>query len=452
MGTIFGAIFCVALVVVVIISGRMRKKAIQKIYEQYQEKDFSYTLIFNGYDWGPGTKKIILNTGDITQNFSEKDLSPENFSVTVKSEILDEEKKSAVIKEKKLTVKETYLCDIDGNKIENNSEDSDAEIATHIALELEPHPDDGFTNPFFWDPLTEHNRWKKTYDFTINHPLFEKPMDTCNDWFSPETGKFKTEKPCGQLNAVSFTPENAKNGKLHPLIIWLHGAGEGGNEPNLILLGNKVSALAQEKIQSYFDGAYVLCPQAPTFWMQSGDKPYDILDESTKNKCSKYTEDCKKLIDRFIKKNPSIDKKRIYVAGCSNGGYMTMNLLLRYPDFFAAAIPVAEAYQDRWISDAQIKTLDKIPIWFVAAKNDETVPPEHHIIATTGRLLESRAGYVLHMSYFNSIKDSSGKYFNKSGEPYEYFGHWSWIPLFNDECYSEHNESAWGWLAKQKIN
>ncbi len=457
MGTIFGAIFCVALFAVVIVSARMRKKALQKIYEQYQEKDFAYTLVIGGYDWGPGTEKMILNLGKVSENFTDKDLDVSNFSVTVKSEIFDKGQNKVVEQEKAVSIKKVYPCDIDGNILEKDSSSSDSdgmelEDFTHIALELEPRPDDPFTNPFLYDEIVEHNRWKKVYDFTIGHPKFEKPMTDCSDWFSPEINRFKQVKPCGQLTATSFVPENARDGKLHPLIVWLHGAGEGGKDPDLVVLGNKVSALGGEKIQSYFDGAFVLCPQAPTFWMQNGDRPYDILEESTVDKKSRYTKDCKRLIDRFVKKNPSIDRNRIYIAGCSNGGYMTMNMILSYPDFFAAAVPVAEAYQDRWMTNNDIKSIDRMPIWFVAAKDDETVPPEQHVVPTTRRLLESRVGYILHMNLFDSIQDDSGKYFDKDGSPYKYFSHWSWIPVFNDKCYDEDDESLWSWLSQQKKN
>ena len=49
------------------------------------------------------------------------------------------------------------------------------------------------------------------------------------------------------------------------------------------------------------------------------------------------------MIDEFIDLHPDIDRDRVYIGGCSNGGFMTMRMLLSYPDFFAAAYPVCEA-------------------------------------------------------------------------------------------------------------
>ena len=52
-----------------------------------------------------------------------------------------------------------------------------------------------------------------------------------------------------------------------------------------------------------------------------------------------------------------MDPYRVYIGGCSNGGYMTMNMVLRNPGFFAAAYPTCEAYMDQYISDVQIQQL-----------------------------------------------------------------------------------------------
>ena len=105
METIFGAIFCVAMIAVVIITSRLKKKSIQKIYEQFQEKDFAYTLVFRSNEWGPSTEKIILNTGKITESFSDDKLDAANFNVSVKSEILDDGSDTPVEKEKNVPVK-----------------------------------------------------------------------------------------------------------------------------------------------------------------------------------------------------------------------------------------------------------------------------------------------------------------------------------------------------------
>ena len=54
------------------------------------------------------------------------------------------------------------------------------------------------------------------------------------------------------LQYAAYEPESLKNGKKNPLIIWLHGQGEGGTDTDITLLGNEVVALAKDDIQSHF--------------------------------------------------------------------------------------------------------------------------------------------------------------------------------------------------------
>ncbi|MEI2803530.1 MAG: hypothetical protein V9E84_07545 [Trichococcus flocculiformis] len=70
------------------------------------------------------------------------------------------------------------------------------------------------------------------------------------------------------LSTAAYEPADLSEGEANPLVIWLHGQGEGGTDPDIAILGNEVSALAKEEIQSYFKtddvtGAYVSgCPSA----------------------------------------------------------------------------------------------------------------------------------------------------------------------------------------------
>lgn len=52
---------------------------------------------------------------------------------------------------------------------------------------------------------------------------------------------------------------------------------------------------------------------------------------------------------------------------------MTLNMLFNYPDYFAAAFPICEAYSDEWVTDEKIDEIHDIPIWFTHAKTDRTI-------------------------------------------------------------------------------
>ena len=57
------------------------------------------------------------------------------------------------------------------------------------------------------------------------------------------------------------------------------------------------------------------------------------------------------------------------------------------------------------------------------------------------------------------IRDTSGLFCDEQGKPYEYIGHFSWIPVFNDEIVQDltgrvfaegRPVTLWSWLGKQK--
>ena len=65
-------------------------------------------------------------------------------------------------------------------------------------------------------------------------------------------------------------------------------------------LGNNVPSLAGNKIQNFFNGAYILAPQTSTMWMDDGTGNY------TKDGTSMYTEPLMKLIENYVNNNPDI--------------------------------------------------------------------------------------------------------------------------------------------------
>ena len=218
-----------------------------------------------------------------------------------------------------------------------------------------------------------------------------------------------------------------EDGVLNPLVIWLHGMGEGGTDPDIALLGNDVTALGEKKIQDHFvkgkqQGAYVLAAQTPTMWMNSGTGS-----NNGGTGHSIYTKTLKSLIDNYIKENGDIDTNRIYVGGCSNGGYMTMEMAVTYGNFFRAFYPCCEAYSDSFVTDEDIQKLKDFPMWFIHAANDQTVNANNFVIPTYQRLKEAGAK-DLHFSYFTDVRGTDG---NPQGNSYQ--GHYSWIYIFRDE-------------------
>lgn len=224
------------------------------------------------------------------------------------------------------------------------------------------------------------------------------------------------------------------------------------------IIGNKVVNLATEDIQQYYGetGAEILAPQTPTMWLDDGEGNY--LDPAGTSYRSYYTDALMGLIKSYVEEHSEIDTSRIYIGGCSNGGYMTVNMLIEYPDYFAAAYPVCEAYAAAWLDDAKISAIKDTPIWLTAAKTDGTVPIfkgelgedymtynleldedgnpiplDDYSNALYDRLVAAGAKDV-HYSLFDNVVDTTGNYQKSDGSPYEYMGHWSWIYTLNNQC------------------
>ena len=239
------------------------------------------------------------------------------------------------------------------------------------------------------------------------------------------TGRMTGKPGDVTLTYASYEPWALKgDGVANPLVIWLHGGGEGGVDVSVTLLGNEVVSLIRPEIQSHFtteggkDGAYVLSVQCPTMWMGTskgfGHGEYPSL----------YADVLKSCIDEFVDKHPDVDRNRIYIGGCSNGGFMTMHMLLRNPRYFAAAYPICEAYMDKYISDYEINKLAEENIWFVQSYDDTTVAAKTHCIPTYQRLMRAGAKNVW-MSMFESVVGM-----DDPGMPI--FGHFAWCYVFND--------------------
>jgi hypothetical protein len=47
----------------------------------------------------------------------------------------------------------------------------------------------------------------------------------------------------------------------------------------------------------------------------------------------------------------------------------------------------------------------------------------------------------VHFTYYDQIVDQTGLYKDENGNPYEYIGHWAWIPMLNNECTTDFDGS-----------
>jgi len=394
-----------------------------------------YKMVIEGFDFGPFVTKLIIAWKGET-----KDLKATDFTVTATRPGGDFESEPIITGNRKITG-----VTADGR---------------YVTLDLEVHPSYGVANALRAEKKEDGpgkfymgNQWANPYTHDLTYKGIEYIME-CTGITMPLadsfdlTGRF-TASDCVKLQYATFVPPEAEDSP-RPLIIWLHGAGEGswfGTQPaNIAIIGNKVVALADKKIQDLMKGAYILAPQVPTMWMDDGTGAY------TQDGTSKYEKALIELIERFLVDHPNVDSKRIYIGGCSNGGFMTMKAILSRPDLFAAAFPVCQAYKPDWITEEQIKRTAQIPIWQIHARDDEIVPFAG--AEETHKLLVANGAKNVYYTWYDHMEDKSGLWFDDKGKPWSYGGHWSWIHVYNNDPKTTVNGkeiSLFEWLSKQAL-
>lgn len=138
-------------------------------------------------------------------------------------------------------------------------------------------------------------------------------------------------------------PENYDKQKAYPLILFLHGAGERGND-NELQLTYIADLLFKDENRKKFP-AIVLLPQCPPegYWPfpDHPDKEgrWDRINYPEKATASVPMKLVEELVDSYLR-NENIDRNRIYVTGLSMGGMGTFDIVARNPKLFAAAVPI----------------------------------------------------------------------------------------------------------------
>lgn len=184
---------------------------------------------------------------------------------------------------------------------------------------------------------------------------FARPVRAEDRGFLNRTYKDANGK---EYQYVLFVPHDYKGDKPSPLILFLHGAGEregGKKAPVEVGIGPAIKKLGEEHFRFF-----VLIPRCganpgkpiPANWGADGpdaQRALAMLDE--------------------VQKDYKIDAKRIYLSGLSMGGFGTWSLAAKYPDRWAAIVPICGGGKP-----ADAEKIKDIPCWCFHGADDPTVP------------------------------------------------------------------------------
>jgi predicted esterase len=269
-------------------------------------------------------------------------------------------------------------------------------------------------------PIVLRDHRSVTIDTFVQDPRLSDPeVDAFSSHISGSGMKYRLYSPTGS---------RSNRGSRHPLIVWLHGGGEGASLPDnyydneTTLRANRGAlGFATPEAQRVFGGAYVLAPQSTSYWMEDGPRFAPLIHE----------------IIRDVSRTHRVDRDRIYVAGCSNGGYMSMKMTSVYPTLFAASVPICgivTAFPPGGaplLPDSELARIST-PSWLVASRDDTTVDAQ----ANTVHAHEVIPGSL--MTLYDHVVWNG----------HQFHGHFSWIYVARNDP-SIDGTHIWQWMAAQ---
>jgi poly(3-hydroxybutyrate) depolymerase len=273
-------------------------------------------------------------------------------------------------------------------------------------------------------PIAVRNHRSITIASFVQGRLSDPEVDAFSYWISGSGMKYRLFSPTQGGDGSRSTGQGKR-----PLVVWLHGGGEGALLPDnyydneTTLRANRGAlGFATPQAQRIFSGAYVVAPQSTSYWIEDGPRFAPLIRE---------------IIRDLVRRYP-IDRERVYVVGCSNGGYMSMEMTTIYPDLFAASVPICGVVASlqpggpRLITDAELTQINT-PTWLVASRDDTTVPPETNTIHAHDLIPGSLMTLYDHVIW----------------NGHQFAGHWSWIYVARNDP-SIGGTHIWQWMAQQR--
>ena len=200
-----------------------------------------------------------------------------------------------------------------------------------------------------------------------------------------------------------YIPGHTNKTRQYSLLLFLHGAGERGtdNRRQIAVNSEILTRIVQDTERDH--ACIIIAPQCPNNaqWVDTpwGNGSYS-LDQIPQ---SKQLAAVMKLVE-LVRAGYDIDSSRMYISGISMGGYGTWDTIMRYPDMFAAAVPVCGAGDP-----SKASLLKNVSIRAFHSSDDGTVP-------VSGS--REMAG---------ALEQAGGKIEYKE---YTGYGHFSWEPAF----------------------
>jgi len=211
-----------------------------------------------------------------------------------------------------------------------------------------------------------------------------------------EEGQWIKQYEKGIPYNVFFPKGFFKSGAKFPMVLFLHGAGERGNDNEKQLI-HIAPILSSQEVQEKFPAVLVFpqCPESD-YWANVNREDGIWTPDS-----SEYpTKAMGKVIDLIdmLDNLENIDTSRMYLAGLSMGGFGSFDLLSRRPNYFAAAVTICGgADLDK------VSLYSELPLWNFHGVQDPVVPVS--LSRDAVRALRKQGSEVIYTEYEDGEHD-----------------------------------------------
>ncbi|MFI5452057.1 prolyl oligopeptidase family serine peptidase [Pedobacter sp. UC225_61] len=199
---------------------------------------------------------------------------------------------------------------------------------------------------------------------------------TISSTFAQDLSKYKKENFIQGTDTLKYRilyPENFDATKKYPVVFFLHGSGERGNDNEKQLTHGAKLFLKEEFRKT--NPAIVIFPQCEEngYWSNVEIEEVSGKRFFTFQKGGEPTKPMAlllKLTDHFLNQS-FVNKSKVYVGGLSMGGMGTFEILRRKPHTFAAAFAICGGD-----NPANAKKYKNVPLWIFHGGLDDVVNPQ----------------------------------------------------------------------------
>lgn len=206
-----------------------------------------------------------------------------------------------------------------------------------------------------------------------------------------------------------YLPEGYDGEGSYRLVLFLHGAGERGDDNLAPVNANYGFAESIVRSGKYREDTILLIPQCPA-GMQWVDLPWTTGAYTMPRRMSTALEAAKGLLDETVN-TYAVDASCVYACGVSMGGMGVWDLLARYPGYFAAAAAICGC-----LDESKAELYAQTPVFTAHDPGDTVVgaQPTARMAAALGEM----GAEIVYKTYDIGARDSTR--------------HSSWIDVFAD--------------------